>query len=210
MNVFTEELRSSVTTGLELACNTWLAMDPQTLAGMSRLEGKVIAVEVRGLNLNLFMLPGTGGLQILHHYAGAADTTLSGAPFSLLRLVTGNSRQVLFSGDVVIRGDVDTGQHFKRLLENMDIDWEEHLSRLTGDVVAYRIGNGLRQLRAWVGETRDQVAQNVAEYAQHEARTIPLPAEAEALYTDIDTLRDDTARLEARLQRLQQQAKTTA
>ena len=41
-----------------------------------------------------------------------------------------DKERALFSGDVTIHGDTDTGQAFQAILETMEVDWEEHLSTL--------------------------------------------------------------------------------
>ena len=42
-------------------------------------------------------------------------------------------------------------QAFSALLGELDIDWEEELSRYTGDVVAHTLCSGARQARRFVG-----------------------------------------------------------
>ena len=42
-------------------------------------------------------------------------------------------------------GDVELGQQVKTLFDEIDIDWEGHLARFTGDVVAFQVGSLFRQ-----------------------------------------------------------------
>jgi ubiquinone biosynthesis protein UbiJ len=44
---------------------------------------------------------------------------------------------------------------------------------------------------------------NAAEYLQEESRAVPAALEAEAFYSDVERLRDDVERAEARLVRLE-------
>ncbi len=195
-------LSSALLTTLETALNYYLHLDPETLKQLGRLQGKVIAIELRGLNTILYALPGSYGLRLHSRWEGEVDTTISGTPLAMSRMGLGDSSKALFSGDVTIRGDVETGQQFKRILDSMDIDWEEQLAAITGDVIAHRTGNLVRDGLLWGRQLLDTLQQDVSEYLQEESRILPGRTEITPFMDDVDRLRDDTARLEARVQRL--------
>lgn len=189
--------------GLEAFINGWLRMDPDALERLASLHGRVIAVELHGLNLRLYLRPGAQGLQILDACADAPDTVLSGTPLSLLRLAADRAkRETLFSGDVEIRGDVELGRRFKEILDSIEIDWEEPLSRVVGDVVAHQAGNLARGAAAWGRRALDSLSRDMVEYLQEERRQVPPAAEVDIFLNDVDQLRIDTDRLEARVKRL--------
>ena len=128
---------------LEAAINTALRLDPETLQRLRGFEGRVVALEFRGAPLNLYLLPGVDGVQLLSAFEAEPDTTLSGTPLALLRFGTGGGG--LFGGEITIRGDVELGQRFKALLEGLQIDREllpdcyespEVSSRVRPDVAA--------------------------------------------------------------------------
>ena len=144
-------------------------------------------------------------LLLLSQYRGNPDTTLSGRPLALLKLVTGDSRRVLFEGEVKIRGDVELGQQFKQVLDRLQIDWEEAMSRITGDIVAHKAGHFLREVGSWWANSRERISANGAEYLQQEMWVLPTRPEVEQFYREVETLRDDVARLKARLAQLEQQ-----
>jgi len=189
--------------GLEVAINRYLAMDSASLARLGELSGKVIAVELRGLNLTLSMAPHSGGIQLLQDFAGTPDTVISGTPLALVRVGIGGDRAALFAGEAEIRGDVPLGQRFEAVLREIDIDWEEQLSQLVGDVAAHQVGNLVRDTLAWGAKSADTLRRDLGEYLQEESGQLPRPAEVQAFMAGVDTLRDDTARLEARIRRLQ-------
>jgi ubiquinone biosynthesis protein UbiJ len=188
--------------GLEMAINRYLAMDAASLARLGEMSGKVIAVELRGLDITLSMAPHAGGIQLLKDYAGAPDTVISGTPLALVRVGAGGDRGALFAGEVEIRGDVALGQRFEAVLRGIDIDWEEQLSRLVGDVAAHQVGNLVRDTLAWGAKSADILRRDLGEYLQEESRQVPHPSEVEAFVAAVDTLRDDAERLEARIRRL--------
>lgn len=199
---FTAELAATTIEILEQSVNAALQLDPEGSAALGRFAGKVIAIELQGSPLTVYCLPGAGSILLLTHYSGNVDTTLSGRPVALLKLVTGDSRRVMFEGEVKIRGDVELGQQFKQVLDWLRIDWEEAMSRITGDLVAHKAGHMLRELGSWWANTRERVAANGAEYLQQEVWVLPTRPEVEQFYQGVETLRDDVARLAAKLDQL--------
>lgn len=200
------EILSGFTAMLEKALNTAVSLDPETLQRLEAFAGKVIAIELQGFNLTFYLLPAADGFTLLNRYAGEADTTLSGTPLGLAEMALGpDAGRVLFSGEVTIRGDVELGQKFKRLLDDLDIDWEEQLSHLTGDIAAHKLGDLFRATGAWGQQAIGVLGRNTAEYLQQESRDLPMAEEVAAFNQEVDTLRDDVARLDARIARLQQQ-----
>lgn len=203
MNEQVSMLGVAALAGLEQAINAALALDPKTLERLGRLQGRVIAIELRGTGIRLLLQPEQNGLRLMGHYDGTVDTTLRGAPFALLRMSTGRTGEGLFKGGVEIEGDVELGQQIQRVFEKLDIDWEEHLSRLTGDIIAHQVGNTVRNLLNWGERSAEHLAQDTADYLQEEAEILPLPWEVEEFLERVDALRSDVDRLEARVKRLQ-------
>jgi ubiquinone biosynthesis protein UbiJ len=197
-------LPSIVLAGLEITINRYLSLDAETLSRLAALSGKVIAVELRGLGVTLHMAPHGGGIQLLGDYRGAPDTVISGAPWSLARAGYGGDRGALFAGEVEIRGDVALGQRFEAILRGIDIDWEEQLSRLVGDVAAHQVGRLVRDTAAWGAKSADTLGRDVSEYLQEESRHLPQRDEVDAFLAAVDVLRNDVERLEARVKRLRE------
>ena len=188
---------------LEQTLNAALALDPKTGERLARLQGRLIAIELRGTPITLTLQPTAAGtLRLMGDYDGAVDTTLRGAPFALLRMGSGRTGEGMFRGEVEIDGDVELGTQLQRLVERLDIDWEEHLSRLTGDIVAHQLGNTVRGLFAWGQRAADHLGRDVADYLQEENDTLPVAWEVEEFIQGVDTLRSSVDRLEARVRRL--------
>jgi len=196
------EVSMALTAALETAINTYLQMDPDTLHRLARFSDKVIAIELQDTGITLFCLPQAQGMTIMSQYQGEPDTIISGRPVSLAKLTILNDTQVMFAGDVTISGDVELGQGFKKLLENMDIDWEEHLSRVTGDIIAHKTGHAIREMASWWRNNGKRAQENGREYLQEEIKVIPDEEEVEAFFAGVETLRDDAARLAARISQL--------
>lgn len=201
--MITTELRLGITGMLETALNNYLQLDPQSRSKLSRLEGKVLAVELTGFDITLYLLADKHGIQIMHDYAGEIDATLSGSPLALLGLaMEKNPGPATFANGVKLHGDTELGQRYKHLFDSLDIDWEEHLSRLSGDIVAHKLGNLLRESRQWGQQASNTLQRDVAEYLLQEDHLVPEKSELNHFLNDIDKLREDTDRLEARIKRL--------
>jgi ubiquinone biosynthesis protein UbiJ len=190
--------------GLEAALNRYIDLDPQARARLAPIEGRVLALEILGLGTTLYVIPGRAGLQVLGRIEGPADCTISGTPLALARLgATRDQAGELVTGGARVTGDTELGQQFGEALGRLDIDWEEQLSHLTGDLIAHQVGRGIRALLAWGTRTRDTLGLDVQEYLQEEARVLPARGEVELFQAEVDELRDDAERLEARVRRLE-------
>jgi len=189
---------------LETAINQVLCLDPDTVDKLQSLQGKVIAVELRGLNVRLYLIPQHNALNVFAHFEGEADTTLRGTPISMVRMsLAKNAGDVLFEGDVEISGDVELGQQFREILDGLDIDWEEHLSHITGDIIAHKVGNLTRGVIGWGKRTTEILGQDAAEYLQQESCELPERDEVDAFLKNTDTIRSDVDRMEMRVARLE-------
>jgi ubiquinone biosynthesis protein UbiJ len=188
---------------LASALNNYLALDPEAPEKLTAFDGKVICVDIRGLNRTIYLLINDNRISVVNTYDAEPDATIIGSPAALFKLgVHRDSAPLFFAGEVEIRGDTRLGRQFKLLLAEMEIDWEEHLSRLVGDIAAHRIAGLFRDLTNWSKTAADNFADDVGEYLQEESRDVVSGAEMEVFYQQVDRLRDDTERLEARIDRL--------
>ncbi len=187
--------------GLETILNRYLHLDPDTPAKLANLSGKAIAIELSGLEFKLTLLPHAQGIQIVEHYADEADSVIRGTPLALLSLLRGATTN---TPNVEIRGDTGLAQTLHRLFSEVPIDWEEILSQRIGDLPAHQLGRLVQSSTTWGQQSLATLTRDVGEYLQHEARDLPPRRSLEAFIAAVDTLRDDSERLEARIRRLQQ------
>jgi ubiquinone biosynthesis protein UbiJ len=196
------ELATGFTAGLELLLNSALKLDPESLESLQSFDGKVIQIKLLGLELDFYLQVSPQGIMLMNQYAGEADTILAGRPLKFAEMALGDAQKVLFSGDVTITGDVELGQNFKRWIDKLDIDWEEQLSTVTGDVVAHNAGNLIRSTTAWGLQALTILSQNTADYLKQESEQLPLENDMADFVNQVDEFRDSVARLEARLSKL--------
>lgn len=195
---------------IETAINGWLKLDGEALPRFTMLEGKIIRLHITGLDLNLFFLPTASGIQVLGHYpdidqGGIIDATIHGSPMSLIKLGTAsNSGETLLKGDVEIEGDMRVAEKFSAILGEVDIDWEELLSKLVGDIIAHQAGEAIRSVSGWFKESAQAMQMNTAEYLNEETKLTLADAEVSLFMDQVDETRMDADRLEARINLLKE------
>ena len=195
--------------GLEEALNQYIALDPKAAEQLAQLHGRVIALEIAGPEIRLFLVPGPGRLQVMHLHEGEPDCLLRGSPLALARLGSAKEKAgELFGGQIEISGDTELGRRFGEILGALEIDWEEELACHTGDFIAHDIVSGARFLAEQGRRSLDNLGQHVKEYAQSEGQLLPTQKEVQLFLSKIDTLRDDMERLQARFDRLRSQIST--
>jgi len=198
-------LPAGLVAGLEAALNRYLALDPGAVARLGALQGRQIALELRGLDLmTLTVSPGTRGITLTTTPEASPDVVLRGTPLGMARLGLGKGTATSpFSGNIEITGDVETGQAFKAILDELDIDWEEQLSKLTGDVIAHQLGNAARHVGRTAERTHSTLEKNLGEYLQEELRVLPARVEIKNFLADIEQLSTDVQQLADRIRQLQ-------
>ncbi len=200
------KLPAAALAALETAINGALALDPLTPPRLAELAGRVIAVQVTDLDLTLYLVCGPLGMELLGTYEGEPDATIRGSSLALLGQGIGDPDQgaAVMRGEVELLGDTRLAQRMQRILREMEIDWEGHLARLTGDLVAHQVGRLARAGFGWLGDTRRSLEADLREYLEEELRLLPAAAEMEQFLEEVDETRAWADRLEARLRLLEQ------
>jgi ubiquinone biosynthesis protein UbiJ len=190
----------------EAALNRLLRLDPETLRRLGELDGKRLRLHLTdptGRPWELDLLPSEAGLRIdpaadVH----VPDVTIAGTPAVFARLLFGETRPDS-QAELTIRGDIDLGNRFRAVLERLDLDWEEQVSRVTGDVIAHAVGNAARDLRDWGREAASALRRDAAEYLHEESRLLARRDRVESFLADVERLRAAADRLEKRLASLE-------
>lgn len=195
---------------LEEFINRGLGLDPAAADALRGLAGRSLGIDVRGLRLRLLVFIATDGLHLAPwppEGNETPDTTIGGPPLALARLFTSTEPyQTLFRGEVEVAGDTGLLERLRGILATADLDWEEPLTRLLGDPVGHQVARGMRGLGKWSDQARESVAQDTRDFLEEETRLVVREDEVRAFSAAVDTLRDDVARLEARLERLERPA----
>ncbi|PCJ32707.1 MAG: hypothetical protein COA90_01905 [Gammaproteobacteria bacterium] len=185
---------------IQLAINTALQQDPETVEKLTQFEQRCIAISISDFDLTLNVLFVDQQITLSLEADHVADLTISGKALTLLKL--GHDPESLFSNDIDINGDVQFAKQLQELLAGFDFDWEAQIAKLTGDSLAYPIAHGLRNALSWIKNTHQSLQLDVTEYLKEEVGILPDKSQITDYMADIDKLRADFDRLEARLNRL--------
>ena len=99
-------------------------------------------------------------------------------------------------------GDAELLKEIFFLSRNLDWDAAEDLSQLTGDIAAERIVQTAHNVRQQLHDAALNFSRAAAEYFTEERPLLAKPQHISAFMQQVDTLRDDVARLEQRINRL--------
>ena len=167
------------------------------------LQDRVFAVRVKDTSLAMFIIVGPGEIFLTGEFSDDPDVVVSGSLLSLARLAGRDGDAVIRDGAVDLTGDAELAAQFQKLLRYGRPDLEEELSGAVGDVIAHTVGEFARNIGRWGTDVRSTMRQNVTEYLQEESRTVPSRYEADVFRKRVESLRDDVARFDARVKRLE-------
>ena len=175
---------------LQKAINCALSLDENMPLKIKPLEGKVIEIVVKPLDVCFFITFESGRLQLLSYYEGIPNTVIYSSPLGLIRLsiLPASKSRSLFNDNIRMSGDTELGQKVKALFDSIDIDWEGHLAHFTGDVVAHQIGSWVREGRAFNRRLMSSFRRSVSEYVHEERSIFPGPQETQDFFQDVDDL----------------------
>ena len=178
----------------------------RNIAGSARARGLLAQIAGHSFELRLAATPLTlrfvadaERIALVTESETAADAVIEGTPFALARLAIGDPAQSIRAGGAQLSGDAEVAQGFQKLFAAAQPDFEEELSRLTGDVAAHHLANLARGALDFGRRARDTFALNVAEYLTEESRDVPARSEVEEFLSGVDRLREATDRLDARI-----------
>ncbi|MEX2126564.1 MAG: SCP2 sterol-binding domain-containing protein [Woeseia sp.] len=170
----------------------------------AELQGSVIGVRVKNTAIAMYFRIDDGEISLSRDFDGVPDAAISGSLLTLAQLAGQSGEAAVRDGSLELTGDAELAQSFQRLLWHARPDLEEELSGVIGDVAAHELGELARSVTHWTRRAGETLRQNLSEYLQEESRSVPSRHEVDAFRGEVEGMRDDVARLEARLNRLEQ------
>jgi len=192
------------TAPIEQAINAYLSLDPNSINQLADIEGKVVELDLQGPpDVKLYFIPELGKLRVTGYCEQAPDAVIRATPLALTRMALAeDADQSLFGNGVTLIGDTSLATRIQTLLKDADIDWEEHLSRIVGDIAAHQIGRAGRGLFQWGKQVLKTAQMNSDEYLHEELRATPSKREVNDFMDGVDKVRADVERAAMRIQRL--------
>ena len=192
---------------LEAALNRALALDDDTRAALSRLDGRRVALHLASPPLAMSITVDGEALRVGPVEADAGPdlsvrTTLGGLLGQLQGLLGGADDHATPSGRLRIEGDAELARALQRLAQRFDPDWQRPFVTAFGEVLGVQVASGVASALAGARRAGRGLAATAAEYVVEESRDVVGRHELEAFHDDVDVLRDDVERLAARVARL--------
>lgn len=186
---------------LQFALNRALSLDPNHIEKLKPFLEKCIKINIVPLNFSFFMRFIDNEIALKASDSCEPDAILHASPIGLIRLslLPASSARSLFNDRLRIEGDTELGMQLKQLFDSLDLDWEGHLARFTGDMVAQQFGRFIRKSVEKTKAIHQSFKRQTQEYIYHEAAVTPSQAELANFYDDVDELMLDTERLEAKI-----------
>lgn len=180
---------------IEQLMNRSLKLDPQTFQRAKSFAGKVIFINITDLHFRFYLLFSPQGVRLLKNFSTQPDSRITATSLTLLR----QAIQTAPSSDLNIEGDIELGQEIRDMFQSMDIDWEEKLSRFTGDTVAHHVGSATRKFISWGKNLSNNFSHDLTDYLQQETQLLPTEFEINEFFKEVNELRYGVERLEAKI-----------
>ncbi|NVK23033.1 MAG: SCP2 sterol-binding domain-containing protein [Kangiellaceae bacterium] len=191
---------------IETVINQVIKLDTNSIngktSGLSKLDKKVIKFQLTDIKQQLFFIIDEDYIVVKADTDKEVHAELIGSTFSFFNLAVNDDSNPLFKGEVRFSGEISTAQNFQKFFENLDIDWEEHLSQYTGDIVAHQLFKTGKSFHHWAMATLNTAQQNFSEHLRFESRTVPASIELENFYDNVADLKSDVDRLSQKVERL--------
>lgn len=189
-----------ITTLFDWASSQILSFDPEVKSELSSLAGKLIKVELTGLNFSFYLQPTLTGLQCYFSTEKNPDAVIIGTPISLtMQTLNQKFGWPTKPSGVEIQGDASLVHQLTLLMKKFRIDWEEIIAQAMGDRVAQHVGSVVRKMNGYATDITERFQSNAADYIQEELRLLPPQEEVNDFMSDVDELRDRVERLLATL-----------
>ncbi|PMK04259.1 SCP2 domain-containing protein [Vibrio sp. 10N.261.55.A7] len=195
-----------VTAVVETSFNRLIQDDPELERRLLRLKGQVLQVHLKELNKTLTFVF-SHQVDVLADYEGEADCYLS-LNLSVLPELReqANITDLIKQDKLDLQGDIQLAQKFSQLLKDCKPDIEEWVSRLTGDVVAHTLIQGVKDVSGVIQSKLARHQSNLAQVLTEEWRIAPPPLEIAYFCDQVEELSSQARRIEKQLDKLLEKA----
>lgn len=194
-------LTTAALAAAEQLINKALAYDPGSRIALAQLAPQVLAVALSAPEMTVYLAPTNEGVRLMGHWEGDITTRISGS-LPALAMLARSERINLKDSGVHIAGSTGFLADLQQMLKNLDIDWEEMLSQVFGDILGHQGAQAIRHQLDWVQDRSANLQRLLGEFLTEELRASPGKAEQAFFSAEVDQLAIDLDRVQARLDRL--------
>ncbi|NPA71362.1 MAG: hypothetical protein GXO35_00910 [Gammaproteobacteria bacterium] len=187
----------SLSKTIESVLNTAIRLDEQQGQAFVALEDKVIQITLAPVQTPLYFMFTHYMVSVQNHLTGEADAVIESNLLDFMTLPM--TRQLPHT---LVSGEPEIANQFITALCGLDIDWEEHLSHYTGDLLAFKIGHGLRQFIQGKQASKQSLGETLKEYLQFELNTLPTQSQVNRFKAQVTETQAEVDRLAERIKAL--------
>jgi len=164
--------------------------------------GKTVKFTIPPFSAHLTVLE-DGGMAMAGE-SSTADASITVPPSAALRLLANDDAASTLA---TLEGDTELAATLAKVLRGMSWEYEEDLSKVIGDIPAHQLAEFGRKVSHEISSQSLNLMQMLVEYWQEEQPMLAKKRHVEAFNQEVDTLREDTERLEKRIEKLSEKIK---
>jgi len=187
----------SLSKSLEMAVNTAIRLDEQQGALFDPLDGQTIALQIAPFSSPIYCIINQRQALFQNQLQGTADASVRTHFNQFIGLPLGDTLQA-----DTVTGNPDVAKQFVDALNHMEIDWEEHLSHYTGDLVAFKLGHSVRSVLNAKQQTKTYMGETVKEYLLFEMESLPPRHQVDHFVKEVNRLNQQVDQIAERIAKL--------
>jgi len=147
-----------------------LRLDPGTRARLQELNGKCIAFVIRDQipyypdGIIISVLPTLTGIELSASKTQVADASIALYAKDLLPLL----QHAAVPEHLLVEGDHELLLKILEIVKQIDLDWEQAIAPVMGDVLAHQIGTHVRNTEKWLSRSFQEARRLANEYMDEE------------------------------------------
>lgn len=179
-----------------------LALDATVASKLESLEGKAINLDIEPFIPKYNLSVADKKLLISLGHNSAATCSISGPCKAIITFLISKDYNLAIKSGLQISGDTNVAEELSDILLQLDIDWEEEISKITGDYIATTLFDTKDKLQEKSKNALESLGSMLKEYYEEELQITPLKDEVSGFADEISKLKVDVERLEARIKTL--------
>jgi ubiquinone biosynthesis protein UbiJ len=191
-------LSTAALASAEKIINAALAYDPASRIAFAQLAPQVLAIQITSPEIKIFVLPTAVGINVRGNYEGEITTQLQGTLPALISLIKSDRLNLKDSG-VQLFGSTSFLVELQKILKSLDIDWEEILSQIFGDIIGHQGAELIRSKMSWTKDRATNIQRLTSEFLTEELRVLPSKPELAFFNAQVDDIKLGADRVEAKI-----------
>ncbi len=185
---------------LETGINKLQQLDSSASHKRKALNGTIIGVSFKEFDKAIYFVISNQQIDLLGKFEGQVDCFIRLNFMALMELQDSHQlTNLIKNGQLEVDGDIKVVQQFAQLLTEMEIDWEEHLSRKMGDLLAHKLVFHVKQGKKQFINQNNKAQKQLAEIITEELKLAPGSLEVAYFCDQVSDVEKQLVLLEKRM-----------